>query len=120
MIYYGKPLSLNSMYPTNRQGRRFLTTEGKAYKEAIKRLCVDLRVNEGRLRFSYMVYGPILTKQGNISKTAGDIDGWCKALMDACCEAAGVDDSSVIEIHAKKTNATEWRVEFSLVNLSND
>lgn len=114
-----KPLTFNSAYPTNRQGRRFLSNEGKRYKQEITRASLGaFPVPEsGPLLFIYEVHGPFLTKKGEISKTAGDLDGFAKLLLDAVCEASGCDDSRVFEIQARKLVSLDWAVKFGLFAL---
>lgn len=111
-----KPLTFNSAYPTNNRGRRFLSTRGALYKKAIHDSCVGkFQVPpSGRLAFYYTVSGPFMTAKGTISQTAGDLDGFCKLLLDAVCDASGCDDSRVFEIVAKKAIAKDWSVSFLL------
>lgn len=116
-----KPLSLNQLYPSNRNGRRFLSKEGLAYKKAIQdavKLNLKSFPDKGYhlpLRFSYTIYGPFLTNKGQISKTAGDLDNYCKPILDAISQELGIDDSCVFKIEANKELANHWEVEFSLV-----
>lgn len=116
LTHPGKPLTFNSAYPTGRNGRRYLSPRGALYKKAIceisrGRFTVPL---SGQLSFHYTVSGPFITSRGTISQTAGDLDGFCKLLLDAVCEASGCDDSRVFEIVAKKVIAPEWSVSFHL------
>ena len=113
-----KPMTFNSAYPTNRQGRRFLSSEGKRYKAQI--IAATPRLNlppQGQLTFKYIISGPFITLKGTISKTAGDLDGFAKLLLDAVCEAAEVDDSRVFRIEAQKLIAQDWSVSFELAEL---
>jgi len=109
-----KPVSINQAYSTARTGRRFLVAKGKAYKLEIALLSgrhfKNLVGYSEKLKFTYEIHGPWLRQDGKISKTAGDIDGFCKLMLDAVCEALDINDAVVFEIHAKKVVADNWRL----------
>lgn len=109
-----KPVSINQAYSTARTGRRFLVAKGKAYKLEIALLSgkhfKELLGYSEKLKFTYEIHGPWLRQDGKISKTAGDIDGFCKLMLDAVCEALDINDAVVFEIHAKKVVAENWRL----------
>lgn len=109
-----KPVSINQAYSTARTGRRFLVAKGKAYKLEIAILSgkhfKNLVGYSEKLKFTYEIHGPWLRQDGKISKTAGDIDGFCKLMLDAVCEALDINDAVVFEIHAKKVVADKWRL----------
>jgi Holliday junction resolvase RusA-like endonuclease len=109
-----KPVSINQAYSTARTGRRFLVAKGKAYKLEIALLSgrhfKNLVGYSEKLKFTYEIHGPWLRQDGKISKTAGDIDGFCKLMLDAVCEALDINDAVVFEIHAKKVVAENWRL----------
>jgi Holliday junction resolvase RusA-like endonuclease len=109
-----KPVSINQAYSTARTGRRFLVAKGKAYKLEIALLSgkhfKNLAGYSEKLKFTYEIHGPWLRQDGKISKTAGDIDGFCKLMLDAVCEALDINDAVVFEIHAKKVVADNWRI----------
>ena len=109
-----KPVSINQAYSTARTGRRFLVAKGKAYKLEIAMLSgrhfKNLVGYSEKLKFTYEIHGPWLRQDGKISKTAGDIDGFCKLMLDAVCEALDINDAVVFEIHAKKVVADNWRL----------
>jgi Holliday junction resolvase RusA-like endonuclease len=113
-----KPLTFNSAYPTNKFGRRFLTREGKEYKSIIARATIEhfyhLRNYKGTLTFMAEIHGPFLTKKGVPSKTAGDIDGFTKLLIDASCESLGIDDSLVWRIEFEKFHADDWFISYQI------
>jgi Holliday junction resolvase RusA-like endonuclease len=115
-----KPLSLNQLYPSNRQGRRFLSKQGAQYKELIQQAVkLNSRYFPEKgyslpLEFTYIVCGPFLTKSGTISKTAGDLDNFCKPLLDSVCQELEINDSCVFKITAEKRIANDWAIEFYL------
>jgi Holliday junction resolvase RusA-like endonuclease len=116
-----KPVSINQAYSTARTGRRFLVAKGKAYKLEIALLSgkhfKNLVGYSEKLKFTYEIHGPWLRQDGKISKTAGDIDGFCKLMLDAVCEALDINDAVVFEIHAKKVVADNWRIIIDLTKL---
>jgi Holliday junction resolvase RusA-like endonuclease len=109
-----KPVSINQAYSTARTGRRFLVAKGKAYKLEIALLSgkhfKNLVGYSEKLKFTYEIHGPWLRQDGKISKTAGDIDGFCKLMLDAVCEALEINDACVFQIEAKKVVADNWRI----------
>jgi Holliday junction resolvase RusA-like endonuclease len=88
--------------------------KGKAYKLEIALLSgkhfKNLAGYSEKLKFTYEIHGPWLRQDGKISKTAGDIDGFCKLMLDAVCGALDINDAVVFEIHAKKVVADNWRI----------
>lgn len=116
-----KPLSMNSAYPTNKQGRRFLTSEGAAYKTLIgikaRAVFPDLIGCQDTVRATVVVYGPILTKNGTVSKTAMDLDNCLKLMLDAVTSALGFDDSLIVSIQAEKQLADEWGFTLDLARM---
>lgn len=71
------------------------------------------------LCFEYTISSPrFLKKNGEISKTAGDCDGFAKLLIDAVCESLGIDDSCVWKIVGQKKYGTTESVKFDLYHLT--
>jgi len=103
-----KALSFNNCYPTNRMGRRYLTTEGSVFKKTVfnyvKEQCSKFKLPlDHVLIVEYYFYSnTAITKKGLPSKTSGDVDGKIKLTQDAMCEALNIDDSIIFEITAKK------------------
>lgn len=113
-------MTFGRVYSSSRSGRRFMTKEGKEYKELISihaKKLAHLTCLHEPLKFTYVVHGPWLTKDGLISKTLGDLDGFSKLLIDATCESLGINDSCITEIVARKEMAEKWRIEFNLSKL---
>lgn len=112
-----KPMTFNSVYSTARTGRRFMTKEGKQYKALIaaKATAFDhLADFQEALKFTYELHGPWLTKKNMISKTAGDLDGASKLLIDAVCDSLNINDACIVELSGKKVLAESWCVKFHL------
>jgi Holliday junction resolvase RusA-like endonuclease len=103
-----KGMSLNSAYPTNKEGRRFLTREGRDYKMAVfyatKEQIKDFKIPDDHvLSVTYLFCMPnVFTKSGLPSKTALDTDNLCKLFQDSMCEALGINDSIIFEIKVSK------------------
>jgi len=51
------PPSENTVYPTSKTGRRFLSGKGKAYVKAVCTLCVQLKIKMVRGPVSIIVHG---------------------------------------------------------------
>ena len=109
-----KPLSLNQMYPTGRGGRRYATTESKAYKSAWALLAkahyCEFEKCEQPLAVTITICGPILTKTGSISKTAVDLDNCPKPIIDGIADALDFNDSIVTTLFCRKVYAQEWSI----------
>lgn len=112
-----KPMSLGRAWSQSKNGRRFLIPEAKKYKLLISSHCKGmywLHDYDGAIFFIAEFHGPWLTKQGKISKTAGDVDNFSKLILDSLCESYGFDDSQVTEIKLQKFLADEWMIRLSL------
>lgn len=123
------PMTFNSAYPTNRMGRRFLTPEGKAYKDGIR--LNTLRQNNGIfkvdpnrhwVRAEYLFIMPnLLVKSGaRINGRKQDEDGCVKLLQDAICEALKFDDCLITESHRRQLagKTSEVFVRYSIGEIS--
>lgn len=119
LIFNFKPMGMNSVYSTAKNGRRFMTDEGKDYKAKISAVSfnhfADLKDCDEALRFTLVYKGPWLTNKGKINKIAGDLDGALKLLIDAMCKPLGINDACITEIVARKEYAASWSFEVDLV-----
>jgi hypothetical protein len=116
--YPGIPPSANHLYVTNRSGRRFLTTEGKAFK---RRLIAHLAQTYGaeiaKLNplgvYTVGFYGyydpkrilnPTFGKKGGAKKPYKrfDASNRIKIFEDAVAEVLAIDDSSSFAVGAGK------------------
>ncbi len=129
-----KPISVNAMYSEGPHGRRFLTTEGKHYKDKLReetsravsilpwKIAVDgvykqgasasleiLLVMDNLLNGAWKVGGGT-TGKGDPQSPYRRIDGsnYIKLIEDAVAEGIGIDDSAnlrtVVEKAQSKTN----------------
>lgn len=86
------PPSLNQAYPSNKQGRRFLSAKGSAFKKEVIRILNTKKISilKGKLVVELKLYRP---------RKIGDIDNFSKLIFDALKGVVIVDDSQVIELH---------------------
>lgn len=103
-----KALSLNTAYPTGRNGRRFLSQKGKVYKEEI-----GWAAREQGL--------PLLTGNLSVDYTFAfsdnrkhDLDNLPKLFSDALTGIWFCDDSQIIELKARKVKADQEYIEIKL------
>jgi len=95
----GYPPTANTMFPTNRAGRRTLSTKGRIYREGVRGDVLEqhglIRPLQGPIRVSVDFFVP--------DKRRRDLDNLFKALFDALKYAnVYVDDDQIVEIHAFK------------------
>ena len=99
------PPSINQQYATVR-GRRVLSRASRHYKKEVGRIVRRLRVD--RVIGDEMVAG---LRQGFIgffidfyfeTPLRRDLDGGLKIAQDAICDALGVDDNRVVDVHLVK------------------
>lgn len=104
-----KPISVNKAYPSSFSGRRFLSKEGKAYKEeigwAVKRECVPCLKGQVRVAITF----------GFADKRRRDVDDYLKLAIDSLTGIWFDDDSQIIEILAKKIVSLEYFVEIAVI-----
>ena len=107
LILKTKPISVNAMY----RGRRFLTKEGKATKEAmaweIKSQIRSLKPYEGDIAMNVVFYVPNLRS---------DLDNLLKAFLDSLTGLLYKDDSQITELHIfKELDKKNPRIELSII-----
>jgi crossover junction endodeoxyribonuclease RusA len=99
------PPSINQQYATVR-GRRVLSKASRHYKKEVRRMVRRLRVE--RVIGDEMVAA---LRQGFIglfidfyfeTPLRRDLDGGLKIAQDAICDALGVDDNRVVDVHLVK------------------
>jgi Holliday junction resolvase RusA-like endonuclease len=104
-----KPISVNKAYPSALSGRRFLSKEGKAYKELIAWEAKSQQVpcNKGQVRLAITF--------GFADKRKRDTENYLKISIDALTGIWFDDDSQIIEIIAKKVVSADYFVEIAVV-----
>ena len=93
------PPTANTMFPTNKQGRRFLSPKGKTYRQGVYADVLEqhgiFKPLQGPLRVTVDFYVP--------DKRKRDLDNLFKALFDALKHAnVYMDDQQIVQIHAFK------------------
>lgn len=89
----GRPPSVNHLYRQARNGRRYLSAEGKAFKEAtqvivLQEMRKQTRVPDPHDLFAIDVQLIVPRRKLYIF----DADNCWKALLDSVCAALGIDD----------------------------
>jgi Holliday junction resolvase RusA-like endonuclease len=104
-----EPVPLNRAYPTNRQGRRFLSKEGSDYKRLISIATRNAFLNQGftfnpetqYISTEFFFYSPkLFTKQHKLNKKKPDTSNLIKLLEDAIFETLGIDDCYNLDFSA--------------------
>lgn len=100
------PPSINSQYATV-NGRRVLSSTGRRYKATIAQILLGAlaqlpnratflnAAQSHYLALSIHFYFPTLLRR--------DLDGGLKIAQDALCEAMGINDNRIVEIHLYKS-----------------
>ena len=99
------PPSINRQYATV-NGRRVLSATGRRYKGTVGQLLMTAgsssgwraflrKAQEHGLSLTIRFYFPTLLRR--------DLDGGLKIAQDALCEAMGLNDNRIMEIHLYKT-----------------
>lgn len=101
------PPSLNMMYPTNRQGRRFLSKRGAQFKKDVSVLAIRLPILKGELAVKLKLFRP---------KKIGDIDNYSKGVLDSLKGICFNDDSQITELHILRfDDKANPRVEIEII-----
>lgn len=93
------PPTVNLYWRRNRQGVTHLSEDARKFKtlaklKALSQLPRDKRAPPaGAVGLEIDVYRP---------RRSGDLDNTLKALLDALCGIAYLDDAQVVEIHARR------------------
>jgi crossover junction endodeoxyribonuclease RusA len=89
------PPTLNTMYPTGKNGRRYLSSKGEAFKNDVAIYFAQNRPIKftGELRVYIELYRP---------RKIGDIDNFCKPILDSLKGYCFEDDKQVVELHVKR------------------
>lgn len=125
------PPSTNKIYRTNRYGRRFLTSEGEAYKSYFKRFLIDNYFNQINNLNIHGIYSLEITlymkEEDLVNKKFGkdkriksayktlDADNRIKLIQDGLAEAIGIDDSRFFSTSSTKMISDEVKVELNLI-----
>jgi crossover junction endodeoxyribonuclease RusA len=111
------PPSINRQYATV-NGRRLLSSTGRAYKIQVGQLWIALAQSPARASLmTQFQSGPLALSIRFFFTSAlrRDIDGGLKIAQDALCEGLGVNDNRIVETHLyKDIDKLHPRIEVSL------
>jgi crossover junction endodeoxyribonuclease RusA len=115
------PPSINHQYATV-NGRRVLSRGGRAFKSLVQEEVVAWREQqpeaEALVALLQRHYLTLSITFYFVSALRRDLDGGLKIAQDALCEALGVHDNLVVEIHLKKrVDRQRPRIEVQLAAL---
>ena len=97
-VTLGFPPSINHYYRARRGGGRFISKEGKRYREDVIVMCLQSRVKTtGPVALTIKAFPPDLHQR--------DLDNLLKALLDALQAAGAIDnDKNVRQLHMEWGN----------------
>lgn len=103
LIINQKAISLNNAYPLGKQGRRYLTKEGKEFKEAViaTTYLYNKDVKKIKSTSENDRYGVMITFAFK-DKRRRDIDDYFKLCIDALTGIIWEDDSQIYQLIGTK------------------
>ena len=112
------PPSINHQYATV-NGRRILSSAGRSYKSTVgHQVLIALGRSPYKESLLRTLRGSDLTLSIHFyfaSPLRRDVDGGLKIAQDALCEALGLNDNRIVEIHLYKSrDADQPRIEMAL------
>lgn len=107
--YQGKLPSVNHMYGRNPWGSVYLKAEGKALKNYISWTAKGKLPTDREIGYEMVVRGNWYNAKSSKTRIKKrDSNNLVKLIVDACCEAIGVDDSQIFsERVTKQQSKTE-------------
>jgi Holliday junction resolvase RusA-like endonuclease len=96
------PPSANHLYPTNKAGKRFQSAEATAFKDKVGWLLRAAMVEQGWEAPAGASLALQFTLHFRDSKRRHDLSNAIKAAEDAICAVLGIDDSRVVDLHARR------------------
>lgn len=116
------PPSINHQYATV-NGRRLLSATGRGYKSTVaQQVLIALARSPHKESLLRTLRGSSLTLSIHFyfaSPLRRDVDGGLKIAQDALCEALGLNDNRIVEIHLYKSrDAHHPHIEMTLSALS--
>ncbi len=111
---YTRPVSLNMAYPTDRNGKRRLSAEGRAYKEEIGWMAKQefLVPLVGNLEAIYTF--------GYTTKKWSDLDNLIKLAQDALSKIAFENDTQICKLQAERVLSDRCFVEITIKEINLD
>jgi len=104
--------SVNGYWKVAKWGGRYITPKGIAFKKLVALAVGARKLNWAKpLKLEIELHSDKWwTKKGTISKTAGDVDNYCKSSLDSLFACFEMDDSQVFDLHVVKVVGTEKTV----------
>jgi Holliday junction resolvase RusA-like endonuclease len=94
--------------------RRYNTPAYNAFKEKVELALRDTKFDGLQESLavphnvSIEIHSPrVLTKQGEVSKTFGDVDNFCKGFLDAVYKPLNANDALIMKLTVSKHDADE-------------
>lgn len=118
------PPGVNNLY-VSVNNRRVLSPEGKAFKSQVKdtldRMRFEGRLADGALSALRAGYLSLFIDFYFASPMRRDLDGGLKITQDGLCEALGINDNRVVDIHlVKRVDPLRPRIEVQLETIPED
>ena len=118
------PPGVNNLYVTV-NGRRVLSQEGKAFKSVARARIDEMRfsgsVSDGLLEALKNGYLSLFIDFYFATPMKRDLDGGLKITQDAICEALGINDNRVVDIHlVKRIDPVRPRIDVQLETIPAD
>lgn len=121
-LFHVEPLTMNMAYPTNKNGRRYLSKQGKEFKDYIEQVTwlskKGLMINPDIhfTRLSIRFFSPkFFTAKKTISKNKPDTSNCIKLLEDGIFSALGLNDYISLDFgHVTFRYAERARIEVTL------
>lgn len=110
----GKQISTNHAYPTNRTGIRYLSKDGKEYKELVY------------WTFKKHFKQPMITDSTNLNVTLDyyfndnrrrDVNNYDKIILDAMTGIVYEDDSQVREVNFRKNVDLDLKEPYTIIKV---
>lgn len=117
------PPGVNNQYVTLKDRRRVLSQESRKWKKSARRelevMRFDGRISDEFVRVAGEGYLSLFLDFYFESPLRRDLDGGLKILQDTICEALGVNDNRVVDIHLlKRIDPLNPRVDVQVEALS--
>ncbi len=118
------PPSVNNQYATV-NGRRVLSAEARQFKSGVKRQIEEM-IFSGQLGSNMLAsirggYLSLFIDFYFVTPMKRDLDGGLKVTQDALCEALGMNDNRVVDIHlVKRIDPLNPRIEVQLETIPED
>jgi len=101
------PPSMNTMYPTSRQGRRYLSKKGKEFKEHVQYHLLSM-INKGEIKSFGEGRVATFYEFHFRGKRKRDTSNYVKAMEDSLTGFLFEDDEQVDELGAKRFYYAEY------------